>query len=154
VALLDALTAMPLPHPVKVANAPSDNAPNATLIKINIFPHLKKSSNCWPAVLPVAKRHSSAEPSGRQGGPKSARHSRTRLVCGWLFAHSSARRWKSFLESRFWKKRTLQIKFAAVVWGQSRKNVTGLTKRQQAGCQTYNPLTVTEEERLTALALL
>jgi hypothetical protein len=58
-----------------------------------------------------------------------------------------------FLESRFWKKRTLQIKFAAVVWGQSRKNVTGSTKRQQAGCQTYNPLTVTEEERLTALAL-
>jgi hypothetical protein len=39
VALLDALTVMPLPHPVKIANAPSDNAPNATLIKINISPH-------------------------------------------------------------------------------------------------------------------
>ena len=38
VALLAALTAVPLPHPVKIANAPSDSAPNATLIKINIPP--------------------------------------------------------------------------------------------------------------------
>ena len=41
-ALLEEVAAMLLPHAVKAANAMSDTAPNAILIKINISPHFKK----------------------------------------------------------------------------------------------------------------
>jgi hypothetical protein len=41
-ALLEEVAAMLLPHAVKAANAMSDTAPNAILIKINISPHSKK----------------------------------------------------------------------------------------------------------------
>ncbi len=61
-----------LPHATTVANAISDDTPKNLLINVNISPSIKMS-NGWPAVFPVAKRHSSAELGGRQGCPKSAR---------------------------------------------------------------------------------
>jgi hypothetical protein len=50
----------------------SDSAPNAFWISINIQPSFLKIEQQLAGSWPVAERHSSAEPSGRQGGPKSA----------------------------------------------------------------------------------
>ena len=61
-----------LPHATTVANAISDDTPKNFLINVN-FTLIFKMSNGWPAVFPVATRHSSAELSGRRGWPKSAR---------------------------------------------------------------------------------
>jgi len=69
-----------LPHAVKATSAISDTALSVSLRRINSSPSFEKEiGNGRPAGLPVAKRHRFAEPSGRQGGPKAARDSGTKI---------------------------------------------------------------------------